>query len=313
MPRWCRRLRRTGHKDYSATPLWKKLGHPRRARGSYLVGAAGRVRGRARSPCPRRDGPAPRGARPRRGVLFVTRRADLDRHFPKLAAAMRPDGRLWVAWPKKAAKVPTDLDFDAVQGTGLGRRPGRQQDRVDRRRTSRDCSSSCASRTGPRNVRGNAPNPRAPGYHLAVSTLLARLNRPIVAILAVAALAGGIRFFHLSHPTGFVFDEIYYPKAALHPAGWSDKTCHVTSSDEKYWRTNKWDVGSWVHPPLGKWTDRDGHQGVRDERVRLAVHVRARRDAGRRHRGGDGAAAVRQRRCGRSWRACSWRSRTSTS
>ena len=41
-----------------------------------------------------------------------------------------------------------------------------------------------------------------------------RLNRPIVAILAVAAIAGGVRFWHLSQPPDFVFDEIYYPKVA---------------------------------------------------------------------------------------------------
>jgi Dolichyl-phosphate-mannose--protein O-mannosyl transferase len=87
-----------------------------------------------------------------------------------------------------------------------------------------------------------------------VSTLLARLNRPVVAILTVAIIAGGIRLIHLSHPPGFVFDEIYYPKAGCILLGWSDKTCHVLSSDELYWRANKWDVGSWVHPPLGKWT-----------------------------------------------------------
>ena len=39
--------------------------------------------------------------------------------------------------------------------------------------------------------------------------------------------------------------------------------------------------------------DRDGHQGVRHERVRLADHVGPRRHAGRRHRGRHGAAPVR--------------------
>ena len=84
-------------------------------------------------------------------------------------------------------------------------------------------------------------------------TLLERLNRPIVALLAVAAIAGGVRFWALSRPPGMVFDEVYYPKAACILVGWSNKTCLVRSSDERYWRTNKWDVGSWVHPPLGKW------------------------------------------------------------
>jgi Dolichyl-phosphate-mannose--protein O-mannosyl transferase len=35
--------------------------------------------------------------------------------------------------------------------------------------------------------------------------------------------------------------------------GRSDQVCRVDSNDEKYWRAQKWDVGSWVHPPLGKW------------------------------------------------------------
>jgi dolichyl-phosphate-mannose-protein mannosyltransferase len=82
---------------------------------------------------------------------------------------------------------------------------------------------------------------------------LARLNRPVVAIAAVTLLAGWLRFAHLSHPEGYVFDEVYYPKAACILLGWSNQTCTIESSDEKYWRDNKWDVGSWVHPPLGKW------------------------------------------------------------
>jgi len=83
--------------------------------------------------------------------------------------------------------------------------------------------------------------------------LASRLNRPVVAVLAVTALAACLRFVHLQQPPTFVFDEVYYPKAACILVGWSDETCHVESSDEKYWRSQKWDVGSWVHPPLGKW------------------------------------------------------------
>jgi dolichyl-phosphate-mannose-protein mannosyltransferase len=79
------------------------------------------------------------------------------------------------------------------------------------------------------------------------------LRRPICALILVAAVAGGARFWHLSHPSDLVFDEVYYPKAGCILIGWSNKTCMITSPDEKYWRTAKWDVGSWVHPPLGKW------------------------------------------------------------
>jgi hypothetical protein len=82
---------------------------------------------------------------------------------------------------------------------------------------------------------------------------LSRLNRPVVAIAAVTLLAGWLRIVHVSHPSDYVFDEVYYPKAACILVGWSNDTCTVNSSDEQYWRQQKWDVGSWVHPPLGKW------------------------------------------------------------
>jgi len=86
-----------------------------------------------------------------------------------------------------------------------------------------------------------------------VVPLLQRANRPVVAIVAVTAIAGFLRFFHLAHPPEFVFDEVYYPKAGCILIGWSNDVCHIDSNDERYWRDQKWDVGSWVHPPLGKW------------------------------------------------------------
>jgi hypothetical protein len=52
-------------------------------------------------------------------VLFVTRRAELTRRFPRLVRALRPDGGLWVAWPKRASCVVTDLQFEPVQQIGL--------------------------------------------------------------------------------------------------------------------------------------------------------------------------------------------------
>lgn len=48
-------------------------------------------------------------------LLFVTRRADLERRFPQAAAQLQPAGGLWVAWPKKASKVPTDLTEDVLR------------------------------------------------------------------------------------------------------------------------------------------------------------------------------------------------------
>ena len=36
-----------------------------------------------------------------------------------LKATLEPADGLWIAWPKKASKLETDLDFDAVQEAGL--------------------------------------------------------------------------------------------------------------------------------------------------------------------------------------------------
>jgi hypothetical protein len=61
------------------------------------------------------------GAKPGAGVVvfFTTSRADLERRFPGLKATLDPADGLWIAWPKKASRIETDLDFDAVQRIGL--------------------------------------------------------------------------------------------------------------------------------------------------------------------------------------------------
>ena len=106
----------TEHRDYSATPLARKLGLREGAR-VLVVGA----------PSGFDLGPVPTGttfARSARGridvaLLFTRTRADLRRRFPSLARALDPAGRLWIAWPKRAADVPSDLTFEIVQRWGL--------------------------------------------------------------------------------------------------------------------------------------------------------------------------------------------------
>lgn len=105
------------HRDYSGTPLPTKLG----IREGSRVLVAGAPTGFSLGPVP---GGVQLLARPRAGidvaVLFVTREADLRRRFPGLVARMEPSGRLWVAWPKRTSKVPSDLTFTVVQAIGLG-------------------------------------------------------------------------------------------------------------------------------------------------------------------------------------------------
>jgi hypothetical protein len=52
-------------------------------------------------------------------VLFTTSRTELQQRFAALQATLASHDGLWIAWPKKASKIETDLDFDAVQRTGL--------------------------------------------------------------------------------------------------------------------------------------------------------------------------------------------------
>ena len=53
-------------------------------------------------------------------VLFAGARSVLDEQFGETVRRLDPDGAIWVAWPKKSSGVPTDLDFEYVQHTGLG-------------------------------------------------------------------------------------------------------------------------------------------------------------------------------------------------
>jgi hypothetical protein len=106
----------SGHKDYSGTTLPKKLGIKE---GSRVL-VVGRPKGFALSPVPTGVELATQARGPLDVVLlFVTRRSELTRRLGALASALDPAGRLWVAWPKKASKVQTDLTFEVVQELGL--------------------------------------------------------------------------------------------------------------------------------------------------------------------------------------------------
>lgn len=51
--------------------------------------------------------------------LFSKQFSELIDYFPRLKAALLPDGMLWISWPKKASKVATDLDENIVREVGL--------------------------------------------------------------------------------------------------------------------------------------------------------------------------------------------------
>jgi hypothetical protein len=52
-------------------------------------------------------------------VLFTTSGVELKRRFAALKKTLAPADGLWIAWPKKASGIETDLDFPTVQKIGL--------------------------------------------------------------------------------------------------------------------------------------------------------------------------------------------------
>lgn len=52
-------------------------------------------------------------------VSFHTERAELARRMPKLREAMEPAAGLWIAWPKRASKMATDLTENVVRELAL--------------------------------------------------------------------------------------------------------------------------------------------------------------------------------------------------
>ncbi|HUS63669.1 MAG TPA: DUF3052 family protein [Kofleriaceae bacterium] len=52
-------------------------------------------------------------------VLFVRKRAELEKRLPQVRKRMADDAGFWVAWPKKASGVATDMTEDVVRAVAL--------------------------------------------------------------------------------------------------------------------------------------------------------------------------------------------------
>ena len=48
-------------------------------------------------------------------LIFITRQVDLASRLPSLTAAIAPNGMIWVAWPKRASKIDTDMTEDVIR------------------------------------------------------------------------------------------------------------------------------------------------------------------------------------------------------
>jgi hypothetical protein len=104
---------------YSGTPLSKKLGIKEGTRVG-LLGAPPTFDRTALEPRPG----GVTFATAAKGtfdviVSFHTERAELQRRIPTLLDVLDVDGGLWIAWPKRASKVPTDITEDVLRDVWL--------------------------------------------------------------------------------------------------------------------------------------------------------------------------------------------------
>lgn len=52
-------------------------------------------------------------------ILFAPDRAALEKAFDRARARLSPDGGLWIAWPKKASGIKTDLSENPIRDLAL--------------------------------------------------------------------------------------------------------------------------------------------------------------------------------------------------
>jgi len=103
---------------YSATPLTKKLGL--KADSNLVLAGA---------PKDYLDLVTPMPAGVRIGTrlstaadivhVFSTCRADLEAFLISCRSKLKPDAMIWVSWPKRTAKVPTDITEDVIRAVAL--------------------------------------------------------------------------------------------------------------------------------------------------------------------------------------------------
>ena len=108
-----------GPAGYSGTPLPRKLG----IKPGHAVAVLGGPAGLAGSLAAQSGADVAEGL-PAAGpldviVTFVRWRDEFESQLPGLRARMAPACGLWIAWPKRAARVPTDMTDHVIREVAL--------------------------------------------------------------------------------------------------------------------------------------------------------------------------------------------------
>jgi hypothetical protein len=103
---------------YSGTPLPQKLGIKASHRVAVISAPPGFLAGQLPESVKLQSGL--RGTAPLDVIVwFVTRKSDFVERLDAMRDRMASAAGLWVAWPKKASKVPTDMTEDVVRAVAL--------------------------------------------------------------------------------------------------------------------------------------------------------------------------------------------------
>jgi hypothetical protein len=102
---------------YSGTPLAKKLGFTD-GLSVYAAGIPASVKAEISAAAKPKYAAKPAEGQPAAHV-FHTNAKQLEAELKKLRPLLASDGMVWVSWPKKAAKVETDITEDAIRKIAL--------------------------------------------------------------------------------------------------------------------------------------------------------------------------------------------------
>ena len=105
---------------YSGTPLARKLGIVEGARVALIDEPTG-FRAQLEGLPPAVEFTTALRRKADVVVLFVTRRRELARRIDAAGRSIHPNGGVWVAWPKRASGVSTDMTEDVVRELALPR------------------------------------------------------------------------------------------------------------------------------------------------------------------------------------------------
>jgi len=104
---------------YSGTPLVKKLGIKDGFRVGLVNAPAGFTKELQPFPADAKILAIPFPKSLDLIVLFAESQRTLKPEFPRFAKKLKANGALWIAWPKKASGVATDLSDNTVRQIGL--------------------------------------------------------------------------------------------------------------------------------------------------------------------------------------------------